>query len=108
MNNSEHRVPVERLVTFCDEIMTKAFSQNEQLLELAKKTNDKALISADLEKWLQETTVNNDEILKKARYYIYKHRRSEKLSQNSRKTITAVLNRQLHMLQVSGLGIEVT
>ena len=57
---SERRVRVERLVTHCDEFMTKAFSKNEQLFELTKKTNDPASTSADLEKWLHETTVNND------------------------------------------------
>ena len=88
VNNSERRVRVERLVTSCDELLSKAFSKNEQLLELAKKTNDPASTSADLEKWLHETTVNNDEILKKARDYIDEHPQSEKLSQNSRKTTT--------------------
>ena len=88
VNNSKRRVRVERLVTSCDELMSKAFSKNEQLSELAKKTNDPASTSADLEKWLHETTVNNDEILKKARDYIDEHPQSEKLSQNSRKTTT--------------------
>ena len=86
--NSERRVRVERLVSYCDELMSKAFSKNEQLLELAKKTNDPPSTSADLETWLQETTVNNDEIMKKARDYIDEHPQSEKLSQNSRKTTT--------------------
>ena len=88
MINSERRVRVERLVTYCDELMSKAFSKNEQLLELAKKTNDPAPTSADLEKWLHETTVNNDEILKRAREYIDEQPQSKKLSQNSRKTTT--------------------
>ena len=85
VNNSERRVRVERLVTYCDELMTKAFSKNEQLLELTKKTNDPASTSADLEKWLHETTVNNDETLKRAREYIDEQPHSEKLSQNPKK-----------------------
>ena len=88
VNNSERRVRVERLVTYCDEIMSKAFSKNEQFLELAKKTNDPASTSLDLEKWVHETTVNNDEILKRAREYIDGQPQSEKLSQKSRKTTT--------------------
>ena len=88
VNNYEREVRVERLVTYCDELMSKAFSKNEQLLELVKKTNDPASTSADLEKWLHETTVNNDEILKRARDYIDEQPQSEKLSQNSRKTTT--------------------
>ena len=89
VNNSDRRVRVERLVTYCDEFMSKAFSKNEQLLELAKITNDPASTSADLKKWFHETTANNDEILKKARDYIDEHLQSEKLSQNSRKITTS-------------------
>ena len=86
MNNSKRRVSVKRLVRDCDELMTKVFSKNERLLELAKKANVPASTSANMEKWLQETTVNNDEILKKDRGYVDEHPQSEKLSQNSRKT----------------------
>ena len=68
--------------------MTKAFSKNEHLLELAKKTNDPASTYANLEKWLHGTTVNNEELLKSAGEYIAKNLQSEKLSQNSRKTTT--------------------
>ena len=68
--------------------MTKALSKNEHLLELAKKSNDPASTSADLEKWLHETTVNNNEILKRAREYIDEQPQSEKLSQYSQKTAT--------------------
>ena len=88
VNNSERHVRGERLGTYCDELMSKAFTKNEQLLELVKKTNDPASTSADLEKWLHETTLNNDEILKKARDYIDEHLQSGKLSQNSRKITT--------------------
>ena len=48
--NSERRVRVERLVTYCNGTMTKAFVKNEQLLELAKKSNDPVTITDDLEK----------------------------------------------------------
>ena len=88
VNNSERRFRGKRLVTYCDELITKAFSKNEQLLELAKKINVPGLTSADMEKWLHDTTVNNDEILKKDSDYIDEHPQSEKLSQNSRKTTT--------------------
>ena len=88
VNISERRVRVERLVAYCNEAMTKAISMNEQFLNPAKKTDDSASISADLKKWLDETTVNNDEILKKAREYIDKSLRTEKLQQNSLTTTT--------------------
>ena len=54
VNNADRRVRVERLVTFCEEAMTKAFAKNEQLLELAKKTNDPATVTTDFEKWMVE------------------------------------------------------
>ena len=88
VNNSERRVRVERLVTCCNETMTKAFAKNEQLLELAKKSNDPVTITDDLEKWLDDVTVENDRILQKAREYIDQCPQSEKSSQTSRKAAT--------------------
>ena len=88
VNNSERRVRVERLVTYCNETMTKAFAKNEQLLELAKKSNDPVTITDDLEKWLDDVTVENDRILQKAREYIDQCPQSEKSSQTSRKAAT--------------------
>ena len=80
VNNSERRVRVERLVTYCNETMTKAFAKNVQLLELAKKSNDPVTITDDLEKWLDDVTVENDRILQKAREYIDQCPQSEKSS----------------------------
>ena len=68
--------------------MTKAFAKNEQLLELAKKCNDPTTITDDLEKWLNDVTVENDEILKKARDYIDKCPQLDKSSQSSHRTTT--------------------
>ena len=70
VNNADRRVRVERLVTSCEKAMTKAFAKNEQLLELAKKTNDPATVTTDLEKWLNVTSIQNDEILRNAKEYI--------------------------------------
>ena len=70
VENKDRRVRVERLVTSCDEAMTKLFAKHEQLFELAGKTEDPSLVKQDLETWLNEVTTRNDEILKKARDYI--------------------------------------
>ena len=70
VENNDKRVRVERLVTSCDEAMTKLFAKHEQLFELAGKTEDPSLVKQDLETWLNEVTTRNDEILKKAREYI--------------------------------------
>ena len=70
VENKNRRVRIERLVTSCDEAMTKLFAKHEQLFELAGKTEDPSLVTQDLETWLNEVTTRNDEILKKARDYI--------------------------------------
>ena len=88
VNNADRRVRVERLVTSCEEAMTKAFAKNEQLLELAKKTNDLATVTADLEKWLNVTSIQNDEILRSAREYIDQCPKTDNSSQTSVKAAT--------------------
>ena len=83
VNNADRRVRVERFVTSCEETMTKAFAKNEQLLELAKKTNDPATVTADLEKWLNDTTVQNDAVLRSAREYNEQRPKTDNSSQIS-------------------------
>ena len=68
--------------------MTKAFAKNEQLLELAKKTNDPATVTADLEKWLNVMSIQNDEILRNAREYIDQCPKTDNSSQTSVKAAT--------------------
>ena len=67
VENKDRRVRVERLVSSCDEAMTKLFSKHELLFNLATKTEDPSLVKHDLETWLSEVTTQNDMILKKAR-----------------------------------------
>ena len=70
VENKDRRVRVERLLSSCDEAMTKLFSKHELLFDLATKTEDPSLVKHDLETWLSEVTTQNDMILKKAREYI--------------------------------------
>ena len=70
VENKDRCVRVERLVSSCDEAMTKLFSKHELLFDLATKTEDPSLVKDDLETWLSEVTTQNDTILKKAREYI--------------------------------------
>ena len=70
VENKDRRVRVERLVSSCDEAMTKLFSKHELLFDLATKTEDPSLVKHHLETWLSEVTTQNDMILKKAREYI--------------------------------------
>ena len=88
VDHSERRARVVRLVESCEAAMTKALTKNEKLLELAKKSNDPALTTTELEKWLRDVTAENDEILKKARDYIDQYPEQDKISQSSRQTTT--------------------
>ena len=54
VDHSERRARVVRLVESCEAAMAKALAKNEKLLELAKKSNDPAMTTADLEKWLDD------------------------------------------------------
>ena len=66
IGNAERRVRVDRLFTSCEEVLTKAFAKNEQLLDLANKSSIPGSVEPDFEKWLKDVAVKNDEILKKA------------------------------------------
>ena len=83
VENKDRRVRVERLVTCCDEAMTKLFAKHEQLFELAGKTEDPTLVKQDLETWLNEVTTRNVESLKKARDYIDQCPLVDRASQSS-------------------------
>ena len=80
VNNADGRVR--------EEAMTEAFAKNEQLLELVKKTNDPATVTVDLEKWLNVTSIQNDEILRSARENIDQCPKTDNSSQTSVKAAT--------------------
>ena len=83
VGNAERRVRVDRLITSCEEAMTKAFAKNEQLLDLANKSTNPESVKPDLEKWLNDVAVRNDEILTKARDYLEKCLQTDNASQTS-------------------------
>ena len=83
IGNAERRVRVDRLVTSCEEAMTKAFAKNQQLLELANKSTNPESVKPDLEKWLNDVAVKNDEVLKKAREYLDNCSKRDNASQTS-------------------------
>ena len=70
LNTFQKDVSRSKLLTYCEDAMTKAFSKNEQLLELAKKTSDPGSVTEDLGKWFNDTTVQSVEILSSAKEYI--------------------------------------
>ena len=67
IGKTERRVRVDQLITSCEEAMTKTFAKNEQLLGLANESTNPESVKPDLEKWLNDVAVRNDEILTKAR-----------------------------------------
>ena len=84
IGNAERRLRVDRLVTPCEEAMTKAFTINEQLLDLGNKSSNPESVKPDLGKWLNDVTVENDEILKKAHEYLDKCQQTDNASQTSK------------------------
>ena len=66
VDNVEGKIRVEKLVKSCEEVMTAAFSEHEELCPLADKTAHPDALKNDLEKWLSDVTVENDEVLEKA------------------------------------------
>ena len=63
--------------------MTEAFARNEQLLDLANKSTNHESVKPDLEKWLKEVAVKNDELLKKVRDYLDNCSKTDNASQRS-------------------------
>ena len=86
VNNAERRIRVERLVTYCEEAMTKASTKNEQLIELDTETSDLASVKTYLEKWQINTTVQSNKILSSAREYIDQCPNAERTSKSATKT----------------------
>ena len=66
--------------------MTKAFVKHKKLYSFASKTTDPDAWEKELGSWLSDVTVENDEVLEKAREYIDGLSESEKTSQSSVKT----------------------
>ena len=83
VGNAERRVRVDRLITSCEEAMTETFAKNEQLLDLANKSTNPESVKPDLEKWLNDVAVRNDETLTKARDYLEKCLQTDNASQTS-------------------------
>ena len=69
VEDKDRRVRIERLVTSCDEAMTKLFAKHEQLFDLAGRRLDPSLVTQDFKTWLNEVNTRNNGILKKTRAY---------------------------------------
>ena len=87
VDNAEKRVRVGRLDKSCEDETTKAFGKHEQFYSSADKTTYPEALKNDLESWLSDVTVGNDEVLKKAREHIDCLPETERTSQFSVKLL---------------------
>ena len=72
INNSidkqDSKVKVERLVVMSKDAFTTIFEKNEELFDVAHRTEDQDEACKKLEKWLENVTKNFDEIIAAARH----------------------------------------
>ena len=69
VDKADGKVAVELLVNSCEEAMTKAFGKHGKYYSFLEKTTDPNALINDMENWRCDVTVENDEVLKKAREY---------------------------------------
>ena len=62
VDNAKRKVRLERLFKLCEDAMTKSFGEHERLYSFADKTTEPEGLKSDLESWLSEVTVENDEV----------------------------------------------
>ena len=70
IDRQDRKVKVERLVSKLKDIFSKLVQKNEELFDLASKTENPNSIYPVLEQWLDDKTKNNDKFLLAARSYI--------------------------------------
>ena len=78
VDKAERKVRVGSLVDSCEEAMTKAIGKQEQIYSSPDRTRDPEALKIDLERWLSDVTVENNNFLKRARDYINGFRQTEK------------------------------
>ena len=66
----DRKVRVENAVTTCNECFAAVNAKNNELLLMAKKTDEEEKLTKELEEWFDATTRLNHVILKDARKYI--------------------------------------
>ena len=70
IDRQNRKIKVERLVSKLKDVFSKLVQKNEELLDLASKTENPDSIYPVLEQWLDDKTKNNDKFLLAARSYI--------------------------------------
>ena len=64
------KVKIERLIVKCKDAFTRVVDKNEELFDLAQRTEDPDAACKNLERWLETVTKKTDEFIAAARGYI--------------------------------------
>ena len=70
VDKQDRKVKIERLIVKCKDAFTRVVDKNEELFDLAQKTEDPDAACKNLEKWLESVTKKTDEFIAAARGYI--------------------------------------
>ena len=70
VDKQDRKVKIERLIVECKDAFTRVVDKNEELFDLAQKTEDPDAACENLEKWLENVTKKTDEFIAAARGYI--------------------------------------
>ena len=70
VDKQDRKVKIERLIVKCKEAFTRVDDKNEELFDLAQRTEDPDAACTNLEKWLETVTKKTDEFITAVRGYI--------------------------------------
>ena len=70
VDKQDRKVKIERLIVKCKDAFTRVVDKNEELFDLAQKTEDPDAACENLEQWLETVTKKTDEFIAAARGYI--------------------------------------
>ena len=70
VDKQDRKIKIERLIVKCKDAFTRVVDKNEELFDLAQKTEDPDAACKNLEKWLETVTKKTDEFIAAARGYI--------------------------------------
>ena len=70
VDKQDRKVKIERLLVKCKDAFIRVVDKNEELFDLAQKTENPDAACKNLEKWLESVTKKTDEFIAAARGYI--------------------------------------
>ena len=70
VDKQDRKVKIERLIVKCEDAFSRVVDKNEELFDLAQKTEDPDAAFKNLEKWLETVKKKIDEFIAAARGYI--------------------------------------